>query len=103
MAQPFPPAGNQSQRTERPRKIYAEQYREGYPVPIGATTETQNPVYADGRPHVITPLRIYDLKFGDWVISSRFTGQPLQVISDEEFQERFGGGPAVDQLPTEIG
>ena len=35
MAAPVPPAGAQSQHTERPLKVYAEQYVEGAPLPIG--------------------------------------------------------------------
>jgi len=26
----------------------------------------------------------------NWVISNRYTGQPVEVISSEEFAERFG-------------
>lgn len=89
MAQPYPPAGEQTQHTEKPLKVYAEQYLEGHPLPIGTTTETANPVYADGRPHVITPRGIFELHLTDWVISSRYTGQPIEVISDQEFTERF--------------
>jgi len=91
MAAPYPPAGNQSSHTERPLKIYAEQYVVGQPLPIGATTETLNPVYADGRPHVILPHGIVmELHETDWVISNRYTGAPQEVISAAEFAERFG-------------
>lgn len=91
MAAPFPPAGNQTQHTERPLKVYAEQYLVGQPLPIGATTETRNPVYADGRPHVILASgRVVDLHETDWVISNRYTGQPIEVIAHEEMTERFG-------------
>jgi len=92
MAQPFPPQGNQSQHTERPLKIYAEQYVEGGALPVGvlnhAPTGEQTPPYlvANG---VYQPVRV-----GDWVISNRYTGVPIEVISDEEFSERFGGGGA---------
>lgn len=97
MAQPFPPQGEQQQYTERPLKIYGEQYHVGGALPVGATTETLNPVYADGRPHVITPRAVYELHDGDWVVSNRYTGVPMEVLSDEEFSERFGsgGGPPV--------
>lgn len=93
MGQPFPPAGGQQQYTERPLKIYGEHYVTGGPLPVGATTETANPVYADGRPHVILPGGVVkELHPGEWVISNRYTGAPVDVISDEEFTERFGGG-----------
>jgi hypothetical protein len=103
MAQPFPPQGNQSPHTERPLKVYAEQYLvAGGPLPVGATTEGHNPMYADGRPHVITATRVYELAVGDWVISNRYTGQPVEVISAEEFAERFGpgGAPVLEGEPT---
>lgn len=91
MAAPFPPQGNQSQHTERPLKVYAEQYLASAPLPIGATTETLNPLYADGRPHVILPGGVVvDLHETDWLISNRYTGQPIEVISHEEMTERFG-------------
>jgi hypothetical protein len=91
MAAPYPPQGNQSQHTERPLKIYAEQYLVGQPLPVGATTETQNPLYADGRPHVILPHGIVvELHETDWLISNRYTGAAMEVISAEEFTERFG-------------
>jgi hypothetical protein len=28
------------------------------------------------------------------VISNRYSGQPIEVISDDEFSERFGGNTA---------
>ena len=91
MAAPFPPQGNQSQHTERPLKIYAEQYLASAPLPIGATTETRNPTYADGRPHVILATgHVVELHETDWLISNRYTGVPMEVISAEEFAERFG-------------
>lgn len=90
MAQPYPPQGAQQPHTERPLKIYGEQYLAGAALPIGATTETANPVYADGRPHVILPGGVVDLPVGWWVISNRYTGAAIEVISPEEFTERFG-------------
>jgi hypothetical protein len=90
MAAPYPPQGNQTQQTEKPLKVYSEQYLAAAPLPIGATTETLNPLYADGRPHVITPRGVFELHEGDYVISNRYTGAPMEVISAEEFTERFG-------------
>jgi len=90
MAAPFPPQGNQQQHTERPLKIYAEQYLAGQPLPIGTITESLDPFYADSRPHVITADGVFELHETDWVISSRYTGQPIEVISAEEYAERFG-------------
>lgn len=98
MAQPFPPQGNQSQHTERPLKIYAEQYQEGAPLPVGvqATAPTGQPA----PPFVITSSGLYlPVRLTDWVISNRYTGALVEVISDEEFTERFGGGgpPTVEE------
>jgi len=94
MAAPFPPEGNQQSVTERPLRVYAEQYLAGQPLPIGTSTEVVEPVYGDGRPRVYTDRGVFDLHEGDWVISNRFTGRPIEVISDEEFTERFGPGGA---------
>jgi hypothetical protein len=90
MAAPYPRQGNQSQQNEKPLKVYAEQYLASAPLPVGATTETLNPLYADGRPHVILPNAVVELYETDWLISSRYTGKPIEVISAEEFAERFG-------------
>jgi hypothetical protein len=95
MAAPFPPAGNQSQHTERPVKIYAEQYLEGAPLPVGAVidfapTPDLPPLWSDGVPRVPLVTGWIALRLTDWVISNRYTGQPIEVISAEEFAERFG-------------
>ena len=52
-------------------------------------------LYADGLPRVPTPTALYVLHLTDWVISSRYTGAAIEVISADEFAERFGpgGGP----------
>jgi hypothetical protein len=93
MAQPFPPQGGQKQHTERPLKIYAEQYLEGEPVPIGVVIDAGE--YPGGlvaaRVHLATGAVLL-VPLGAWVISSRYSGLPIEVISDEEFSERFGGG-----------
>lgn len=91
MAAPYPPQGNQSSHTERPLKVYAEQYLAGgQPLPVGATTNPADPVTA-GRPIVYLPHGLVaELHPNDWVLSSRYTGQPIEVISAEEFAERFG-------------
>jgi hypothetical protein len=96
MAQPYPPQGNQQQHTERPLKVYAEQYLEGGALPIGvmhtAPTGEETPPYL-----VDAAGRYQPVRSTDWVISNRYTGAPIEVISDEEMSERFvsGGGPPV--------
>jgi hypothetical protein len=91
MAAPHPPAGNQSQHTERPLKIYGEQYVVGQPLPIGVEVDPGDPpMFNDGQPRVALPTGWVVVNLTDWVISSRYTGKPLEVISAEEFAERFG-------------
>ena len=97
MGQPFPPAGEQKQHTEKPLKVYAEQYVSGKPLPIGVVINPQvggQPLFSDGQPRVLLPTGPVVVQLGDWVISSRYTGAPIEVISNEEFSERFGGQPA---------
>lgn len=91
MAAPFPPAGNQSPHTERPLKVYAEQYLNGQPLPVGAVTDYGDPpLFTDGLPRVPLAAGWVVLKLSDWVISNRYNGRPIEVISPEEFSERFG-------------
>jgi len=94
MAAPFPPQGQQTQHTERPLKVYAEQYLTGGVLPIGVSVDILEPVYPTGAPRVYTaagPVPVHDT---DWILTNRYSGQPIEVISAEEFAERFGGGPA---------
>ena len=94
MAAPYPPAGQQQAVTERPLKVYAEQYTDAGPLPTGVSVEVFPPLYPNGEPRVYTATGTYAVVDGDWVITNRYTGQPIEVISDEEFSERFGGtGP----------
>ena len=90
MAQPFPPAGNQTAHTERPLKVYAEQYLAGAPLPVGTVTEVFLPAFPNGEPRVYAGGRVYVLALTEWVITNRYTGQPIEVISAEEYAERFG-------------
>jgi hypothetical protein len=93
MAAPFPPQGNQSPHTERPLKVYGEQYTAGGPLPIGVVVNPgQPPLFTDGLARVALPTGWVVVHVGDWVISNRYTGAAREVVSDEEFTERFGGG-----------
>jgi hypothetical protein len=99
MAAPHPPQGNQTQVTERPLRVFAEQYV-GEPLPIGATTDYGDPpLFVDGLPRVLTPAGWVLLNLTDYVITNRYTGQALEVISADEYAERFGPGGA--PLPAE--
>jgi hypothetical protein len=90
MAAPYPPQGAQQQHTERPLKIYAEQYL-GAALPIGAVINPGDPpLFVDGEPRVALPTGWVIVHETDWVLSNRYTGQPQEVISAEEFAERFG-------------
>lgn len=93
MAAPYPPQGNQTPRTERPLRIYAEQYLDGAPLPVGVVIDPmagEVPIFTDGQPRVALPTGWGVVHLSDWVISNRYTGQPMEVISAEEFAERFG-------------
>ena len=90
MAAPFPPAGNQQQHTERPLKIYAEQFVPPT-LPVGAVIDPGDPpIFQDGQVRVPLPTGLVVLHPTDFVISSRYTGAPMEVISADEFAERFG-------------
>jgi hypothetical protein len=94
MAAPYPPAGQQKQYTERPLKIFGEQYVDGGPLPIGAVVNPESaggPLFSDGQARIALPAGWVVVHVGDWVISNRYTGAPIEVISSEEFAERFGG------------
>jgi len=91
MAAPYPPAGNQTPHTERPLKVYGEPYAQGQPLPVGAVIDPGTPpLFTDGQARVPLPSGWVVLHLGDYVISNRYTGAPVEVISAEEFAERFG-------------
>lgn len=92
MAEPVPPQGNQAQYTERPLKIYGEQYADGAPLPIGVVIDPGDPpIFSDGQPRVLLPTGWVVVSIGDWVVSNRYSGLVAEVLSSEEFAERFGG------------
>ena len=94
MAQPIPPQGTQAQYTERPLRIYGEHYITAGTLPVGAVIDPGDPpLFTDGHPRVLTPSGWVVVQLTEWVISNRYTGKPIDVISAEEFAERFGGGP----------
>ena len=93
MAPPYPPQGEQKQHTERPLKVYAEQYLAGQPLPIGVVLNVGDPpFFPENKPRVPLPGGpVVEIQLTEWVISNRYTGQPIEVISNEEMAERFGG------------
>lgn len=91
MAAPLPPQGNQTSQTERPLKVYAEQYLAGQPLPVGVVIDPGTPpIFQDGQPRVALPTGWVVVHETDWVISNRYSGKPAEVISHEEMAERFG-------------
>lgn len=95
MAAPLPPQGQQQTYTERPIRIFGEQYVTGQPLPIGATTDFGDPpLFGDGQPRVLLPSGWVVLQLTEWVLSNRYSGAAVEVISAEEFAERFG--PSVE-------
>jgi hypothetical protein len=95
MAAPKPPQGNQQQHTERPARIFGEQYVSGQPLPIGAVIDPGDPpMFQDGQPRVPLASGWVVLHVGDWVLTNRYSGTAVEVISAEEFAERFGPGGA---------
>jgi hypothetical protein len=101
MGQPFPPQGNQTPHTERPLKVYAEQYLAGADVPIGVEIGPGDPPDFTEAARVTLPTGRVVVALTDWVISNRYTGRPSEVVSAEEFSERFGGGgPPLPEVET---
>jgi len=97
MGQPLPPAGAQAPYTERPLRIYGEQYVAGGALPVGvvidpAVGDPPVPLYSDGQPRVSLPAGWVVVHATDWVITNRYSGAAQDVVSAEEFAERFGGG-----------
>jgi hypothetical protein len=91
MAQPYPPQGGQQQYNERPLKVYGEQFTTGGPLPVGVLTTA--PTGEPTPPYLISASGLYQpVHDTDWILSNRYTGRPIEVVSDEEFTERFGGG-----------
>lgn len=103
MAQPYPPQGSQSSHTERPLKVYAEQYLAGGTLPIHVSVAPVAFPPGDTSPRVyLASGEVRIVHDTDWIISNRYTGAPMDVISDEEFTERFGGGggPSGEATPA---
>lgn len=92
-----PPQGNQKNVVTKPHQVYAEQYRVGQPLPIGAVVELGPPFPPENGPYLNGTQGLFSLKDGDWVITHKRTGLPIEAITDEEYSDRYGaGGPAVD-------
>ena len=86
-------AQGQKQYNEKPHKVLAEPYDAAAPLQVGVCVCTLNPMqWTDGRPHVHTPTGMLALAPGDWIVEDLWTPGVYDVLPDEEFQARFGGG-----------
>ena len=56
------------------------------------------PMFTDGLPRVPLDIGWVVLRPTDWVISSRYTGEAIEVISAEEWAERFGPSGSLKPL-----
>jgi hypothetical protein len=98
MPPPVPPQGNQQLVVAKPQKVYAEQYLVGQPLPIGVVTAAFPPVFAEGDPRVYTQDgRVLIPKDTDWILTHRYSGQVSDVLSAEEYADRFGAPTAEGQ------
>jgi len=92
MAAPIPPQGNQINITERPAKVYGEQYVPPT-LPINVVINPGDPpIFQDGQPRVLLPTGWVVVQPTEWVITNRYNGKAVEVISAEEFSERFNPG-----------
>ena len=89
-----PPEGNQKNYVEKPQQFYGEQYVIGAPLPIGAVLEILPDYPAANGPYVPIPPAVYRLVPTQWVLTDKRSKRLLAVLTDEQFVERFGGGPA---------
>jgi hypothetical protein len=92
-------ATGQKQYTEKPYKVRAEQYDAAAPLQAGACACTANPQWTGGV-HVHTAVTMVALGPTDWIVEDLWL-HTWQVMSDEEFQARFGGGNLADVTPAE--
>jgi len=94
MAGVQPPEGGQKNYVTKPQQVYGEQYLAGGPLPVGAVAEL--PDYPpEGGPYLPLPPCVFVIHSTDWVITNKHTGVPTEVITDDTFTERYGGGPNV--------
>jgi hypothetical protein len=87
------PAGRQAPYTERPLKVYGEQYVEGQPLPVGAVIDpivAGMPLYSDGQPRVPLSTGWVVVNVTDWVVSDPYSGEPIAVMTTIEFEARYG-------------
>ncbi len=92
----IPPRGAQQLYAERPPRVYAEQYRAGATLPVGALAAIEPMFPAAGGPYANTVNGVFPLTDTDWVVSNAVTGQAIGVLTDAALTERYmldpGGG-----------
>jgi len=92
----------QKQYVAKPEKVIAEQYLEGMsPDPAGLHRCGLHPAIETGPPHVHADGQIYMLHSTDWILTDKWTNQPTGVLTDEQFQDKFGAGPPLAEGGTE--
>jgi len=95
-------AQGQKQYNEKPHKVLAEQYDATAPLQVGVCVCTQNGMgWTDGRAHVHTADAMIALGPTDWIVEDPWTPGAYDVLPDEEFQARFGGGNLAGVTPAE--
>lgn len=86
----------QKQYVEKPVKVLGEQYvAASDPPAVGVCRCTLTPQAPEGQPHVHTAHGPTRLQETDWIVTNRFSLVVEDVLTNAEFEERFGtqGGP----------
>jgi hypothetical protein len=94
-------APNPKQYVEKPQKVDAEQYAAATMSPMVDPTAwpwvcscKRNPVFGDGRPHVHGTEGTEAVTDGDWIVALVVNPAKYWVMTDAEFAEVYGHGPA---------
>jgi hypothetical protein len=79
---------------EKPGKVLAEQFIAGaVPDAAGVHRCGLSPLVEVGPPHVHAGGAVHMLNDTDWIITNRWTLEPIGVMTDAQFQDEFGAGP----------
>jgi hypothetical protein len=95
---PKPPTAHQQEYTQRPPRVYAEQYHTGDPLPPGATPGEDPPgLPIAGGPYLSTLTGMYPLHDTDWILTDTYSGLATTVLADADFQLQYvkATGPPV--------
>ena len=93
-------ATGQQQYTEKPYKVLAEAYdASAAPVQAGVCVCSTNPLGWVNRPHVHSARGMLEVRAGDWVVQDLWNND-WDVMAEDEFGARFGGGNLADVTPA---